>query len=448
MIYLDFTIVGGGTAGIAAAYTLRQAGHRVRLIENHGLDVFTTGAHLSPNTTKILRRWFGDEEVESWSQYGVGSPFLDVTDSHEIGYMYWSPAVMKEVGADYRCMNYSDLRKKLYQQAISAGVRIDLNTSAVSVRPGTIADPRPTVTLSTGEVIISDMVIGADGAGGIVRKLVVKDDVVKFYASFCAGLVPAAYMESHPRLSQYLAADEFVVWMGKDIVMCGFPMRNRTEYAIRCHLLPGNINLPAPEEVWDDLVSASSLRLVGIDPVIVGLIRASGTLLRYSLKTHDTNHEDWVDESGRIMLIGDAAHVVMIGAHSHSLALEDAVVLGRLLERLSSMEQLPMFLQAFQQLRQPRRQFCAENELGSVAMTTLPPGPETDRRNTHFPTREDSMAFQEEEGLLRRQLEEYWEIFGYDATDAADEWWVQWGRFSERQRFVSNADQGPGSLSE
>ena len=128
------------------------------------------------------------------------------------------------------------------------------------------------------------------------------------------------------------------------------------------------------------------------------------------------------------------------------MALEDAVVLGRFLGRLSSMEQLSMFIQAFHELRQARGKFCAQTEAESHAMTTLPPGPEAEFRNSHFVRREDMVSYsdasesEDQDIILRKQLEGFANIFGYDATDAADEWWIQWGRFSERQRYLSNAD--------
>ena len=35
---------------------------------------------------------------------------------------------------------------------------------------------------------------------------------------------------------------------------------------------------------------------------------------------------------------------------------------------------------------------------------------------------------------MKAQFEEIAEIFLYDAGDAAEEWWVNWGRFSQTAR--------------
>lgn len=49
---LDFVVVGGGIAGLASAWSLRLAGHRVTVLEQHHPDVLSKvtlllSAHLS-----------------------------------------------------------------------------------------------------------------------------------------------------------------------------------------------------------------------------------------------------------------------------------------------------------------------------------------------------------------------------------------------------------------
>ena len=45
-----------------------------------------------------------------------------------------------------------------------------------------------------------------------------------------------------------------------------------------------------------------------------------------------------------------------------------------------------------------------------------------------------------DEGMLKASFEEIAEIFGYDAGDAAEEWWINWGRFQQI------AGEEPGDL--
>ena len=58
---------------------------------------------------------------------------------------------------------------------------------------------------------------------------------------------------------------------------------------------------------------------------------------------------------------------------------------------------------------------------------SLPPGPEADARNANMRQTLNDM----DEGTLKAQFEEFAEIFCYDAGDAAEEWWINWGRFHD-----------------
>ena len=56
--------------------------------------------------------------------------------------------------------------------------------------------------------------------------------------------------------------------------------------------------------------------------------------------------------------------------------------------------------------------------------------PAADARDEDMRRRNDEW----DEGTLKAQFEEIAEIFLYDAYDAAAEWWVNWGRFSDMAR--------------
>ena len=85
-----------------------------------------------------------------------------------------------------------------------------------------------------------------------------------------------------------------------------------------------------------------------------------------------------------------------------------------------------------------------------MTFTTLPAGPERDARNEGFRRTREKMDLLDwtnlSDDLLRESWEEFLFSFGYDAYDAADEWWVNWGLTYERM----NAARGqlhsrPGS---
>lgn len=117
------------------------------------------------------------------------------------------------------------------------------------------------------------------------------------------------------------------------------------------------------------------------------------------------------------------------------MAVEDAVVLGSLFSHLRSMDQTQTFLDAYEQLRQRRCDVVRLADLANAHMMVIPAGPEQDARDESMRQDQSSHEWDElDDGMLQKQFEEISEIFGYDAGDAAEEWWVSWGRFYEQAR--------------
>lgn len=116
------------------------------------------------------------------------------------------------------------------------------------------------------------------------------------------------------------------------------------------------------------------------------------------------------------------------------MAVEDAVVLGSLFSHLRTAEQIPPFLSAYQELRQRRCDLVKLADIGNAQMVSMPDGPAAEARDADMRHRKDEW----DEGTLKSQFEEIAEIFLYDAGDAAEEWWVNWGRFSQNARDQSN----------
>ena len=112
------------------------------------------------------------------------------------------------------------------------------------------------------------------------------------------------------------------------------------------------------------------------------------------------------------------------------MATEDAVVLGALFSHLSQHDQIPSFLSAYQELRARRTASVRAADVGTAVMLVLPRGPVQAARDEDLRRRKDDW----DEGTIKEQFESIAEIFLYDAYDAAEEWWLNWGRFSEGAR--------------
>lgn len=95
----------------------------------------------------------------------------------------------------------------VYRLAVSSGAQVDFGVSVESVNPG---KPKPTVTLSSGEVLTADIVIGADGPTSLVRPVVIEreDDAVSTGFTVFGTTIPAAKMMEDPDLAPLVQADE------------------------------------------------------------------------------------------------------------------------------------------------------------------------------------------------------------------------------------------------
>ena len=121
--------------------------------------------------------------------------------------------------------------------------------------------------------------------------------------------------------------------------------------------------------------------------------------------------------------------------HCAALGVEDAAILGRLLSKLKSKDEIKRFLSAFQEIRLPRSELLSASEQQKVDFIALHTGPLSEARD-------ESMRLQMQEGqadwsasedtFLARSWEEFRDAFGYDAFDEADTWWVEWGVLFDR----------------
>lgn len=97
------------------------------------------------------------------------------------------------------------------------------------------------------------------------------------------------------------------------------------------------------------------------------------------------------------------------------MALEDAVVFGTLFSHLSSWEEVPRFLNAYQEIRFNRTTVVNEMDVSNAAFVRLPPGPEAEARNMQFRQARDEW----DDSTAKREFEGLAGLFCYEAEDAA-----------------------------
>jgi 2-polyprenyl-6-methoxyphenol hydroxylase-like FAD-dependent oxidoreductase len=82
-----------------------------------------------------------------------------------MGWSEWYPAALRECGGDFLVAAYGDVCALLRAAARSEGVALRYGARVLRVLDG----PGARVTLDGGEEVAADVLVGADGAGGVTR---------------------------------------------------------------------------------------------------------------------------------------------------------------------------------------------------------------------------------------------------------------------------------------
>ncbi|EJD05380.1 FAD/NAD-binding domain-containing protein [Fomitiporia mediterranea MF3/22] len=460
-VSLDFLVVGGSIAGLACAYNLKQAGHNVRVLErSNGPGNVSGGIRVPPNMTKLLMHWgLGDRLIKT----GVRCPYIEFLESDTgsfLSSLVFHEEVMRELQADMYGLTvstkiagdhldtalirrpdqqYSDLYSMIYDITVASGVNVEYNGEVVDVDVD-----KPSVTLASGRKLRADIIVGADGATSIVREKLVgrKENHRPGPLNGYTYTVPVSKMMEDPELRP-LAENKgvWIVWMGNNTCVLTFLVRP-DEYAIQ--LIHPTKNA---RHDWYKLTNMAAI--VGKFDDYEPRVRR---LLRLATQGVETRHiiqeplEDWYSENGHVVVLGDAAHVLNPGtSHGSSLAVEDAAVLGSLFSRLRtrSSREILRLLAAYQEIREDRCIEVTRTEYETCAFSVLPRGdPRREERDLGFAASRDMKVLDWEnldDPFLQRIWEQFKGSFGYEAYDAADDWWVDWGIMQERMAASSMA---------
>ncbi|KAH9063608.1 FAD/NAD-P-binding domain-containing protein [Lactarius vividus] len=429
---IRFVIVGGGAAGLACAVALRRVGHQVTVLEKDPNFVGSSkrrGIRMPPNMTKIFNYWGMSGDVDE-----IGTPvdrliISKLETAYLLGIHQWEYELVQEAGGEFTAVSHYRLRKLLLEAALELGAVTRTNAEVVEIA----ADCR-SLRLASGEVIQADVIIGADGNRGLCRKLLCPNDPpngtgVMLFDS----VIPGDSIRADPELSSLLQREQVSqwAWFGHERASLCCPIGPSQDLDLAFHFYAID---DGATEGWDDILSPEQFApyLSGTEPRIQKLGRlARPTRVRMMERTFP---EEWVHETGRLVIVGSAAHpfppAVMYGP---SMSLEDASMLAKLFSHLGREEQIRSFLYAFQNLREGRCQSNRALDIGNIKFMMVPTGEMTEMRDKMMRARYDQGRNVLEDGTVA-QWDRNRELFGYDAEDEADNWWVQWGLLQERAK--------------
>jgi 2-polyprenyl-6-methoxyphenol hydroxylase-like FAD-dependent oxidoreductase len=318
-------IVGGGIAGRATARVLAQGGLGSTVIEQRGSVPLGMGVNLPGNAVRAL------------AELGV-------------------PAEALQSGLPVRRREYRNRRGRLLF-AVDEDRFWDGVGQPVCVRHGDLVDALALPEVTTLEHVHTvgarptsddvevhleavpsprhfDFVVGADGVHSTMRETVAKD-----------GLRPSSMTRSAWRfVGGNPGVDCWTAWSGPDETFLLIPVAENLVYGYAARTRGGDTG---PDRSWLTQAAEGFPEVVG---AAVALALHSGEL--HHAAVDEVRLEQW--HQGRLVLIGDAAHATgPIWAQGVAMALEDALVLGRLLASTPTHAWAGVGLQ-FERLRRPR----------------------------------------------------------------------------------------------
>lgn len=357
---LSIAIVGAGIGGLAAAATLRRAGHDVALFEQaQAFARIGAGIQQSPNAVKVLRGL----GLETRLRDRAFRPNSSLNRKHDSGEITWERMLGTEVetkfGAPYFYMHRGDLHEALAGIVPDEIVHREKKLIAIQQH---VDDIR--LKFADGTEALADLAIGADGVHSIVRKTLWGTEAPRF-----TGRV--AYRTTFPAaLMNGAIIDGSAKWWGPDrhIVMYYVTPQRDEIYFVT--------STPEPEfqvESWSAKGDLEVLRQAykEFHPQVRTVLEACPDVHKWALFERDPMPQ-W--RKGKITLLGDACHpMTPYMAQGAATAIEDAAVIARCLDGVRR-DGVEAALQRYEDHRKPRtariQQISRENDLDKIKMET------------------------------------------------------------------------------
>ena len=307
-------IVGAGIGGLASAIALTQRGIGCRVIEQAEQPRVTgAGLQLAPNAVRILKA-LGLSKALAQKGYAPSALRIrNLLTGQSIGCLPLGDRCKTHYGDAYLTMHRADLAQALLDQAQALNIPIGWGEQLMG-----LSQDEDSVSIQTSHhQVQAPLVVGADGLWSRVRPSVPQAS----QPSPVGQEALRAVLMGHK--TDRSIEQEVTVWVGANRHVVGYPIQAGQAYSLvvvrdQVSAYPNDWDHRLSPQVINDLCAQSN-------PLLKDLLQAADVWHGWPLSASGPVSGTDAFGSGRIALVGDAAHALRPHmAQGAAMALEDA----------------------------------------------------------------------------------------------------------------------------
>ena len=323
----SIAVVGAGVAGLATALACARAGHRVQVFEQaRAFAPIGAGIQLGPNATRVLHGLGLESALRAVAAFPLELQVRSGTDARLLGVLPLGERTLARYGAPYATLARADLHQVLLT-ALQAHANASLH---LDTRVDTVHQDGSAVQFSAPDGLVRrvELMVGADGVWSRLRSLVAPDT-----PPTATGHIAYRAMLPQAELPAHLRSGVITAWLGPRFHAVTYPVRSGA-WLNAVVVVHGHGDM-APDS-WSQAAIADAViaGMPGLSPVLQEQLLAMGSWQSWTLFDRPPLHQAATMGSGRVALVGDAAHPMRpYLAQGAGMALEDSCCLARELAR-------------------------------------------------------------------------------------------------------------------